>query len=145
MNEFRIAAGYRLLMVDWDGYPGDIVCQQHVEEINGHQVYRVEIVRADERVKITEPMLSHLERLPYAPTVVVIRDELDGRRFYYRQTGWNYTRDGVYLWGGFVLIAVSPGGSGYVLTDDQACDVAVASGWIEDTPDARAAYLAEDQ
>lgn len=28
------------------------------------------------------------------------------------------------------------------LTDEQACDVAVASGWVEDTPEARAAYLA---
>lgn len=33
-------------------------------------------------------------------------------------------------------------GPGYALTDAQACNVAVASGWIEDTPEARAAYLA---
>lgn len=32
---------------------------------------------------------------------------------------------------------------GRPLTDDEVCDIAVASGWIEDTPEARAAYLAE--
>lgn len=33
----------------------------------------------------------------------------------------------------------------YNMTDEQACDVAVASGWIEDTPAARAAYLAGEE
>jgi hypothetical protein len=33
-------------------------------------------------------------------------------------------------------------GSGYDLTDKDVCDIAVASGWIDDTPEARAAYLA---
>lgn len=32
-----------------------------------------------------------------------------------------------------------------LLSDEQAADVAVASGWIEDTPEARAAYLAGDE
>jgi hypothetical protein len=31
---------------------------------------------------------------------------------------------------------------GRPLTGDEVCDIAVASGWIEDTPEARAAYLA---
>lgn len=31
----------------------------------------------------------------------------------------------------------------WALTDADVADVAVASGWIEDTPEARAAYLAE--
>lgn len=33
----------------------------------------------------------------------------------------------------------------YDLSDDDVCDVAVASGWIEDTSEARAAYLAESR
>lgn len=36
-------------------------------------------------------------------------------------------------------------GSGWDLTDKDVCDIAVASGWIEDTPEARAAYLAESR
>lgn len=140
-----VAAGYRLLMADWDDYPGDIICKQHVEEINGHQVRRVEILQADDRVKIAGPMLRRLERLPFAPSVVVICDELDGRQFYYRQVGWNYTRDGVDYWGAFKLIHVSPSGTGQEITDAQACDVAAASGWIEDTPEARAAYLTDKE
>ncbi|HET9889683.1 MAG TPA: hypothetical protein VFQ42_04210 [Mycobacterium sp.] len=32
----------------------------------------------------------------------------------------------------------------YDLTDE-VCEVVVASGWIEDTPEARAAYLAESR
>lgn len=32
---------------------------------------------------------------------------------------------------------------GWELSDDAVCDVAVASGFIDDTPEARAAYLAE--
>jgi hypothetical protein len=36
-------------------------------------------------------------------------------------------------------------GAGYDLTDADVCDIAVASGWIEDTPEARAAYLAESR
>ena len=31
----------------------------------------------------------------------------------------------------------------WTLTDEDCADVAVASGWIPDTPEARAAYLAE--
>lgn len=33
---------------------------------------------------------------------------------------------------------------GWTLSDDAVTDIAVASGWIEDTPEARAAYLAGD-
>jgi hypothetical protein len=38
---------------------------------------------------------------------------------------------------------VAAGLPAYVLTDEQCADVAVASGWIPDTPEARAAYLTE--
>lgn len=31
----------------------------------------------------------------------------------------------------------------YELSDADVCDIAVASGWIEDTPEARARYLAD--
>lgn len=38
----------------------------------------------------------------------------------------------------------SPRG-GYALSDLACADIAVASGWIEDTPEARAAYLARKE
>ena len=40
---------------------------------------------------------------------------------------------------------VAAGLPAYDLTDQQSADVAVASGWIEDTPEARAAYLAGEE
>lgn len=46
--------------------------------------------------------------------------------------------------GGFQGITAS-GSAGWSLTDREAADVAVASGWIEDTKEARAAWLSRDE
>lgn len=79
-----------LPMVDAADYTGTIVCRARFDLIADDQVQRVQIIAADERVAMTPEFVQHLERLPYAPRVVVIRDEIDGREFYYRQAGWYY-------------------------------------------------------
>jgi hypothetical protein len=87
-----IASTDLLPMVNGDDYPDGIIFTTHYEVIGVVLVCRVQVVHAGQRVAVGASMLGHLERLAYAPRIVVIRDELDGRELYYRQAGWFYDR-----------------------------------------------------
>lgn len=41
------------------------------------------------------------------------------------------------------MAELNSSGTGWIITDEDCCDIAVASGFIEDTPEARAAWLAQ--
>lgn len=90
-----IASTDLLPMVNPTDYTGTLVFQAHYEVIGDDQVRRMQILRADDRISVQPSTNNHLERLPYAPRVVVVRDEIDGREFYYRQAGW-YTLFGLF-------------------------------------------------
>jgi len=89
-----IASTDLLPMVEADDYTGSIVCRTHYDVIADDQVCRVQITAADDRVAMSPAFVQRLERLPYAPLLVVIRDEIDGRELYYRQVGWYYGSEG---------------------------------------------------
>jgi hypothetical protein len=90
-----IASTDMLPMVAPEDYQGTIISERHFEIIGDDRVFRVQILHADQHVSMLPEFMRHLEleRLPYAPCVVVIRDEIDGRELYYRQVGWYYTPD----------------------------------------------------
>lgn len=88
MRASFIASTDLLPMVDPADYTGTLVFRAHYETIGDDQVRRVQILRADDRISVQPAANNHLERLPYAPRIVVVRDEVDGRELYYRQAGW---------------------------------------------------------
>lgn len=85
-----VAVAGMLPMVDGADYADVLTFMSHYEVIDDERVCRVQILSAGECVSVTAPVARHLERLPYAPHVVVVRDEVDGRELYYRQAGWYY-------------------------------------------------------
>lgn len=83
-----IASTDLLPMVNSADYTDGIIFATHYDVIADDQVCRMQVVHAGQRVAVGPGMFGRLERLPYAPHLVVIRDEIDGREIYYRQVGW---------------------------------------------------------